>query len=109
MSITVALMRDRSRTLCQTGRHSGGRNFGGVRTQAGSELSRQVPVDLKPDADLNEGRGAPGHWSSSLAFPSGNTLDRGTPPRKPPQPHRRKHRRAYSAREFYCRPPSGSR
>ena len=33
MSITVALMRDRSRTLCQTGRHSGGRNFGGVRTQ----------------------------------------------------------------------------
>ena len=84
MSITVAVMRDRSRTLCQTGRHSGGRNFGGVRTQAGSKLSRQVPVDLKPDADLNEGRGAPGHWSSSLAFPSGNTLDRGTPPRKPP-------------------------
>src|SRR5215467_15751338 len=35
---------------------------------AGSELSRQVPVDLEPDADLNEGRGAPGHWSSSLAF-----------------------------------------
>ena len=34
---------------------------------AGSELSRQVPVDLEADADLNEGRGAPGHWSS---FPS---------------------------------------
>src|SRR5215471_58934 len=37
-------------------------------SSAGSELSRQVPVDLKPDADLNEGRGCPGHWSSSLAF-----------------------------------------
>src|SRR5262249_37761885 len=29
---------------------------------------RQVPVDLEPDADLNEGRGCPGHGSSSLAF-----------------------------------------
>src|SRR5262249_28705978 len=37
-------------------------------TSAGSELSRQVPVDLEADADLNEGRGAPGHWSCSLAF-----------------------------------------
>src|SRR6266704_1753015 len=37
-------------------------------TAAGSELSRQVPVDLEADADLNEGRGAPGHWSCSLAF-----------------------------------------
>jgi uncharacterized protein (TIGR02246 family) len=35
---------------------------------AGSELSRQVPVDLEPDTDLNEGRGCPGHGSSSLAF-----------------------------------------
>src|SRR5262245_32105892 len=43
-------------------------------TSAGSELSRQVPVDLKPDADLNEGRGCPGHWSSSLAFSSGNKI-----------------------------------
>jgi hypothetical protein len=43
-------------------------------TSAGSELSRQVPVDLKPDADLNEGRGCPGHWSSSLAFSSGNKV-----------------------------------
>jgi hypothetical protein len=33
----------------------------------GSELSRQVPVDLEPDADLNEGRGAPGHWSPFLS------------------------------------------
>jgi hypothetical protein len=30
---------------------------------AGSELSRQVPVDLEADADLNEGRRCPGHWS----------------------------------------------
>ena len=37
-------------------------------TSAGSELSRQIPVDLEADADLNERRGAPGHWSSSLAF-----------------------------------------
>jgi hypothetical protein len=34
---------------------------------AGSELSRQVPVDLEADADLNEGRGCPGHWSSFLS------------------------------------------
>src|SRR5947209_7188946 len=60
-------------------------------SSAGSELGRQVPVDLKPDADLNEGRGCPGHWSSSLAFQSGNKLDRGTPSRKPPQPHGRTH------------------
>jgi hypothetical protein len=53
---------------------------------AGSELSRQVPVDLEPDADLNEGRGAPSHWSSSLAFPSSNKVDRATPPHKPRQP-----------------------
>ena len=72
MSTTVALMLDRSRPLCQTGGHSGGRDFGGVRTQAGSELSRQVPVDLKPDADLNKSRGCPGHWSSSLPFSSAN-------------------------------------
>src|SRR5215831_5549501 len=52
-------------------------------SSVGSELSRQVPVDLKPDADLNEGRGCPGHWSSSLAFQSSNKLDRGTPSRKP--------------------------
>ena len=72
MSATVAWMHDRSRPLCQTDRHSGVRNFGGVRTQAGSELSRQVPVNLEPDADLNEGRGCPGHWSSSLPFLSVN-------------------------------------
>src|SRR5262249_45565289 len=29
--------------------------------QMGSELSRQVPVDLEADADLNKGRGCPGH------------------------------------------------
>src|SRR5260370_3426003 len=66
----------------------------------GSELSRQVPVDLEPDADLNEGRGCPGHWLSSLAFPSGNKLDRGTPPRKPPPQGR-------TLTEFYCGPPVG--
>ena len=32
----------------------------------GSELSRQIAVDLESDADLDEGRGCPGHW----AFPS---------------------------------------
>src|SRR2546425_13018158 len=72
-------------------------------TAAGSELSRQVPVDLEADADLNEGRGAPGHWSCSSAFQSCNKLDRGTPPRKPPTT--RAH--TYSARESYCGPPVG--
>src|SRR5215831_11603393 len=66
--------------------------FRTAQNAAGSELSRQVPVDLEPDADLNEGRGCPGHWSSSLAFPSSNKLDRGTPPRKP-RNHGRKHTR----------------
>jgi hypothetical protein len=77
----------------------------GCASSAGSELSRQVPVDLKPDADLNEGRGCPGHCSSSLAFQSSNKLDRGTPSRKPPQQHWRTH--TYSAKEFYYRPPQG--
>src|SRR5262249_36710137 len=74
-------------------------------SSAGSELSRQVPVDLKPQADLNEGRGCPGHCLSSLAFQSSNKLDRGTPSRKPPQQHWRTH--TYSAKEFYYRPPQG--
>src|SRR5262249_32449103 len=73
--------------------------------QNAAELSRQVPVDLEPDADLNEGRGAPGHCSPSLAFQSSNKLDRGTPSRKPPQQHWRTH--TYSAKEFYSRPPQG--
>src|SRR5215831_11621659 len=38
------------------------------RKWAGSELGRQIPVDLQADADLNEGRGCPGHSSSSLTF-----------------------------------------
>src|SRR5215831_11159957 len=76
------------RPPCQTGRSCQDRA-----QMPGSELSRQVPVDLEPDADLNEGRGAPGHWSSSLTFPSSNKLDRGTPPRNPSQLHGRKHRR----------------
>jgi hypothetical protein len=41
-------------------------------TSVGSELSRQVPVDLEADADLNEGRGAPGHWSLPYRFSSTN-------------------------------------
>src|SRR5215475_11610641 len=80
--------------------------FRTAQNAAGSELSRQVPVDLEPDADLNEGRGCPGHWSSSLAFQSSNKLDRGTPSRKPPQQHWRTH--TYSAKEFYYRPPQGA-
>jgi len=47
-----------------------------------SEFGRQIPVDLEADADLNEGWGCPGHWSSSL-FPSGNKVNRGGPLRKP--------------------------
>jgi hypothetical protein len=31
------------------------------RRKAGSELGRQIPVDLEADADLNENRGGPGH------------------------------------------------
>ena len=53
----------------------------------GSEFGRQIPVDLEADADLNEGRGGPRHWSSSLAFLNANRVDRDRPPRK----HLRKH------------------
>ena len=56
------------------------------RRRAGSELGRQIPVDLQADADLNEDRGCPGHSSSSLTFPSDKLkfkLDQGGRPRKP--------------------------
>ena len=57
-------------------------------TSAGSELSRQVPVDLEADADLNEGRGSPRHCRP-LAFPGGNKVDRDRPPRKRLRKHAR--------------------
>src|SRR5262245_60476386 len=34
----------------------------------GSELGRQVAVDLEADADLDEGRGRPSHWVVSLVL-----------------------------------------
>jgi hypothetical protein len=34
----------------------------------GSELSRQIAVDLESDADLDEGRGCPGHWRFPSVF-----------------------------------------
>src|SRR5258707_9838270 len=50
----------------------------------GSELGRQIPVDLEADADLNEGRGRPGHWSSSLqSFLNKKKVKCGGPARKP--------------------------
>ena len=99
MTATVAWMREPVRASAAT---SSGTPVQVRASSAGSELSRQVPVDLEADADLNEGRGAPGHWSCSSAFQSGDKLDRGTPPRKP-RPHGRTH--TYSATEFYYRPP----
>src|SRR5262249_37576184 len=65
MTATVAWMRERMRASAAT--PSGPLVQVGA-SSAGSELSRQVPVDLEADADLNEGRGAPSHWSSSLRF-----------------------------------------
>src|SRR5262249_48483710 len=65
MTATVAWMRECMRASAAT--PSGSPVQVGA-TSAGSELSRQVPVDLEADADLNESRGAPGHWSSSLRF-----------------------------------------
>src|SRR6516164_324585 len=67
MSATVAWMREHTRASPVT---PSGPPVQVRASSAGSELSRQVPVDLEPDADLNEGRGAPGHWWSSLAFPN---------------------------------------
>src|SRR6516164_9854437 len=65
MSATVAWMREHTRASPVTP----SRPPVQVRaSSAGSELSRQVPVDLEAYADLNEGRGAPGHWPSSLSF-----------------------------------------
>src|SRR6266567_6260471 len=71
-----------------------------------SEFGRQIPVDLEADADLNEGRGVPGHWSSSLAFPCDSKVDRGGPLRKP-HATERMHRRRLLSREFYCSRPAG--
>src|SRR5262249_34305790 len=50
----------------------------------GSELGRQIAVDLEADADLNEDRGCPGHWKPSLEFLNGNKVERDRPPRKRP-------------------------
>jgi hypothetical protein len=71
-----------------------------------SEFGRQIPVDLEADADLNEGLGVPGHWSSSLAFPCDSKVDRGGPLRKP-HATERMHRRRLLSREFYCSRPAG--
>src|SRR5215831_13487559 len=74
-------------------------------TSVGSELSRQIPVDLEADADLNEGWGCPGHWSSSFS-----RVTQGRSWRAATQgPH---HTRgcadaAYSAGQFYCSRPVG--
>src|SRR5262247_2206953 len=106
MSATVAWMREHTRASPVT---PSGPPVQVRASSAGSELSRQVPVDLEADADLNEDRGCPGHWSSSLAFPSSSTLDRGTPLRKPRNHAGGSTHAVYSAREFYCRPPLGSR
>ena len=65
MTATVAWMRECMRASAATPSESPVQVGA---TSAGSELSRQIPIDLKPDADLNEGRGAPGHWSPSLRF-----------------------------------------
>src|SRR5262245_36131795 len=65
MTATVAWMRECMRASAATPSESPVQVGA---TSAGSELSRQVPVDLEADADLNEGRGAPGHWSSALRF-----------------------------------------
>jgi hypothetical protein len=57
---------------------------------AGSELGRQIPVNLQADADLNEDRGCPGHWSTSLNVPSDKQkcrLDQGPQPGKPGNNH----------------------
>src|SRR5262247_1708721 len=69
MSATVAWMREHTRASPVT---PSGPPVQVRASSAGSELSRQVPIDLEADADLNEGRGAPGHWSSSLAFMNEN-------------------------------------
>ena len=58
------------------------------RRRAGSELGRQIPVDLQAYADLNEDRGCPGHSSSSLTFRGDKrkfSVDQDAHPRKPRQ------------------------
>jgi hypothetical protein len=80
------------------------------RRRAGSELGRQIPVDLQADADLNEDRGCPGHSSSSLTFPSNKlslqVRSRRAPTQAPAITTReRASTAAWSAREFCCRRP----
>src|SRR5215472_18476131 len=95
-------MRDRMRASAAT---PSGTHVQVGASSAGSELSRQVPVDLEADADLNEGWGCPGHWSSSFC-----RVTQGRSWRAATQgPH---HTRgcadaAYSAGQFYCSRPVG--
>jgi hypothetical protein len=37
--------------------------------EAALEFGRQIAVDLEPDADLNENRSGPGHFTPSIAQP----------------------------------------
>jgi hypothetical protein len=76
-------------------------------TGSESEFGRQIPVDLEADADLNEGWRCPSHWSSSLAFPSDNKVDRGGPLCKP-HTHERMHRRRLLSRGILLQPPRGT-
>src|SRR5262249_28207075 len=63
---TVAWMRERIRASPAT---PSGSPVQVRASSEGSELIWQVPVDLEADADLNEGRGAPGHGSTVLSWP----------------------------------------
>ena len=49
---------------------------------SGSELGRQVAVDFEADADLDEGRGCPGHGFSSLVCVNSIQLNHLGPARK---------------------------
>jgi len=64
MTARIAWMRDLAPAM-----PNGSPPFRTAQLRRGSELSRQVPVDLEADADLNEGWGCPGHLVVFLSIP----------------------------------------
>jgi hypothetical protein len=79
------------------------------RRKWGSELGRQIPVDLQADADLNKSRGCPGHSSSSLS-PSDRRcvqVRSGRVATQAPQPRGKEHRSRLLSKEILLQTPRG--
>jgi hypothetical protein len=88
MTARIAWMRDLAPAMPNGSPPSGPHNCGGDQNSAGRYPLISRPMQISTRVGVVQAI-----WSSSLAFPSENKVDRGGPLRKPPQPHGRKHRR----------------